>query len=114
MEQEYEKTEQEMYAELAPHWQKIQAVIPQDYIAPMFAREAYGYLVNGRADSMKEAINLFEEEQHRWRMEQGQQQMYEQYQTEIRSLQQVTKELEQRVSAAEVEAMNASAIARSH
>lgn len=103
-EQEYEQAEQEMLAELAPHWQMIQAVIPQDYIAPMFVRAAYGYLVNGRADSMKEAINLFEEEQHRWRMEQGQQQMYEQYQTEIRSLQEATKELELRVSAAEYDA----------
>lgn len=110
-EREYEQTEQEMLAELAPHWQRIQAVIPQDYIAPMFVRAAYGYLVNGRADSMKEAINLFEEEQHRWRMEQGQQQMYEQYQTEIRSLQEATKELELRVSAAEYEASIARASA---
>lgn len=103
-EQEYEQLEQEMLAELAPHWQKIQAVIPQDYIAPMFVRTAYGYLVNGRADTMKEAVNLFEEEQHRWRMEQGQQQMFEQYQTEIRSLREATKELEMRVSAAEYDA----------
>ena len=110
-EQEYENIEQEMLAELAPHWQRIQAVIPQDYIAPMFVRAAYGYLVNGRADSMKEAINLFEEEQHRWRMEQGQQQMYEQYQAEIRSLQEATRELELRVSAAEYDASAARASA---
>lgn len=110
-EQEYEQTEQEMLAELTPHWQKIQAVVPQDYIAPMFVRAAYGYLVNGRADSMKEAVNLFEEEQHRWRMEQGQRQMYEQYQTEIRSLREATEELERRVSAAEYEASVARASA---
>lgn len=110
-EQEYEQVEQEMLAELAPHWQKIQAVIPQDYIAPMFVRAAYGYLVNGRADTMKEAVNLFEEEQHRWRMEQGQQQMYEQYQTEIRSLGEATEELERRVSAAEYDASVARASA---
>lgn len=109
--QEYEQTEQEMLAELAPHWQKVQAVIPQDYIAPMFVRAAYGYLVNGRADSMKEAINLFEEEQHRWRMEQGQQQMFEKYQTEIRSLREATEELERRVSAAEYDASVARASA---
>lgn len=108
---EYEQTEQEMLTELAPHWQKIQEVVPQDYIAPMFVRAAYGYLVNGRADSMKEAVNLFEEEQHRWRMEQGQQQMYEEYQSEIRSLKNATKELEARVNAAEYDAMAARAAA---
>lgn len=110
-EQEYEQVEQEMLDELAPHWQKIQDVIPQDYRAPMFVRAAYGYLVNGRADSMKEIVNLFEEEQHRWRMEQGQQQMYEQYQAEIRSLQDATRELELRVSAAEYDASVARASA---
>lgn len=110
-EHEYEQVEQEMLDELAPHWQKIQEVIPQDYRAPMFVRAAYSYLVNGRADSMKEIVNLFEEEQHRWRMEQGQQQMYEQYQTEIRSLQDATRELELRVSAAEYDASVARASA---
>lgn len=104
VEQEYKAVEQEMLEKLAPHWQKIQSVIPQDYIAPIFVRTAYGYLVNGRADSMKEAVNLFEEEQHRWRMEQGQQQMYEQYQAEIRSLQETMEALEQRVGAAEYDA----------
>ncbi len=108
-EQEYEKVEQEMLAELKPCWQKILDIVPRDYIAPMFVKTVYGYLTNGRADSMKEAVNLFEEEQHRWRMEQGQQQMYEQYQTEIRSLQEVARELEQRVSAAEADAYAARA-----
>lgn len=101
---EYEKAEQEMIAELAPHWSKIQAVVPQDYISPLFVRTVYGYLVNGRADSMKEAINLFEVEQHRWRMEENQQQMYEQYQTEINNMKEVINCLESRVASAEYEA----------
>lgn len=109
--QEYEQAEQEMIAELSPHWQKVQELVPQDYLSPMFVRTVYGYLVNGRTDSMKEAVNLFEEEQHRWRMEQNQQQMYEQYQAEIRSLKEVTRELEQRVNAAEADAMAARAYA---
>lgn len=32
------------------------------------ANTLHDYLVNGRADSLKEAINLFEEEQHRMRV----------------------------------------------
>lgn len=32
------------------------------------ANTLHDYLVNGRADSLKAAINLFEEEQHRMRV----------------------------------------------
>lgn len=39
------------------------------------ANTLHDYLVNGRADSLKEAINLFEEEQHRMRMEENQNRM---------------------------------------
>lgn len=101
---EYAQAEQEMIAELTPHWDKIQAVIPQDYVSPLFVRTVYGYLVNERADSMKEAINLFELEQHQWRMEENQQQMYVQYQTEINNMKDIINGLETRMANAEYEA----------
>lgn len=108
---EYEKVEQEMFDELAPSWDKVQAIVPQDYISPLFVKTVYSYLVNGRADSMKEAINLFEEEQHRWRMEESQQYMYHQYQSEIQNLQEVAKDLELRLANAEHDAYVAKAYA---
>lgn len=111
VEQIYEQTDQEMIENFAPYWQKMQEVIPKDYMAPIFVKTVYTYLENGRADTMKEAINLFEEEQHRWRMEQNQQQMYEQYQAELQNLRETTKELEQRIGAAENDAYAARAYA---
>ena len=39
------------------------------------ANTLHDYLVNGKADSLREAINLFEEEQHRMRVEENQNRM---------------------------------------
>lgn len=53
---------------------------------------------------MKEAINLFEAEQHRNRLEQGMADMQAQYQQEIDNMQSKMAELENRVRWAEHEA----------
>jgi len=45
-------------------------LIPPDYRFPLALNEMYSYLLNGRAESWKEAINLFEETLHRWKLEQ--------------------------------------------
>lgn len=56
--------------------------------------DCYVYITSGRADSMKEAVNLFEDEQHRNRMEQGMADMQAQYQAEIESMSNKMEELE--------------------
>ncbi|GEM_PF-3933022 len=43
--------------------------IPEQYMDPIVLRKMSEYLYNRRADSIKEAINLFEEECHRMEME---------------------------------------------
>ena len=66
------------------------------------ANTLHDYLVNGRADSLKEAINLFEEEQHRMRVEENQNRM----ENKMRDMEQIQRDLESRVSIAETEINN--------
>lgn len=101
---ELEQAEQAMVDDIGPEWQKVLDIVPENYATPMCVNCIYKYLLNRRADSMKEAINLFEEEQHRWRVEENQQQMYEEYQREIQNMKDVQKQLEARVSDAEHQA----------
>lgn len=51
--------------------------IPEYYRYPIAITYFYQALINGRADSLKEAINLFEEQLHRWKIENYQQQLLE-------------------------------------
>lgn len=103
-EKKYEEAENAMVEEIAPHWEKVLSVVPQSYANPTCVGNIYGYLVNGRADSLKEALNLFEEEQHRWRVEENQRQMYEEYQQELQAMQSMQANLEQRLADAEWQA----------
>ena len=96
---------------LSPHWDRVKRIVPEAYASPIFVETAYNYLVNGRADSMKEAINLFEAEQHRNRMEQSMAEMQAQYQAEIESMSNKMTELENRVRWAEHEASVANDLA---
>lgn len=48
---------------------EIISIIPEKYRYPLAANFFTEVLENGRADSMKEAMNLFEEQLHRWKME---------------------------------------------
>lgn len=50
-------------------WQTL-SVLPRDYCYFFAANYIYNVLINRRADSLKEAINLYEEQLHRWKMEQ--------------------------------------------
>lgn len=101
LKQRRESLENEWVSILSPHWDKVRSIVPENYASPLFIQMAYGYLTNGRADSMKEAINLFEEEQHRNRMEQGIKDMQEQYQQEMENVHSKMAELENRVRWAE-------------
>ena len=100
-EKKYKEAEQDMLNEISPHWDKVLSVVPKDYATPTCINSIYNYLVNGRADSMKEALNLFEEEQHRWRLEANQQKMYEEYQQELQTMKDIQADMEARVSNAE-------------
>ena len=44
-------------------------LIPPNYRYPLALNEIYSYLVNFRAESWKEAVNLYEEQLHRWQLE---------------------------------------------
>lgn len=90
-----------MLKDIAPDWDKVLSVIPQDYATPTCIYSVYNYLVNGRADTLKEALNLFEEEQHRWRVEANQQKMYDEYQQELQTMKDVQASMEARVANAE-------------
>lgn len=108
-----EETEKAMIAELSPHWGKVLDIVPEDYATPLCVKRIYSYLTNGRADGLKEALNLFEEEQHRWRMEEGQRQMYEQYQYELQNIKEMQAEMNIRITNAEMAANSAFAVAAS-
>lgn len=97
----YEEAEENMLKDIAPDWDKVLSVIPQDYATPTCIYSVYNYLVNGRADTLKEALNLFEEEQHRWRVEANQQKMYDEYQQELQTMKDVQASMEARVANAE-------------
>lgn len=108
-----EETEKAMVSELSPHWGKVLSVVPEDYATPLCVKRIYSYLTNGRADDLKESLNLFEEEQHRWRMEEGQRQMYEQYQYELQNIKEMQAEMNMRITNAEMAANSALAVAAS-
>jgi hypothetical protein len=46
-------------------------LISPNYRYPLALNELYSYLLNGRAESWKEAVNLYEEQLHRWKLEQN-------------------------------------------
>ena len=84
----------EEYNELEKKWNAVQdkikayeeenretlSVLAEDYWDYNCANILKGYIVKGRADSLKEAYNLFEEEAYRERMEAKQQEMIEEQQ----------------------------------
>jgi len=51
---------------------QIKEVIPEDYASPSVIYKLHEYLRNQRADTLKEAINLYELEQHQQRVEETQ------------------------------------------
>lgn len=102
LEKELEKVNQELIEELGDRYVEAIKVIPSKYAYPECVYTLHDYLVNGRADSLKEAINLFEEEQHRMRMEENQNRM----ENKMCDMEQIQRDLESRVSMAETEINN--------
>jgi len=46
-------------------------LIPENYRYPLALDEIYSYLADHRAESWKEAVNLYEEQLHRWKLEEN-------------------------------------------
>lgn len=103
-EADYREEEAKLAETLSPYRNQILEVVPEKYAVPAVVECLYDYLINGRADSMKEAINLFEEEQHRRQMEQNQEDFMNACARELTVMQEAQAQLEQRVRNAEARA----------
>lgn len=77
-----EHYEQELQQLIEQHGEWILEVLPENYAYYYCAEKLYSYLKNGRADSLKEALNLYESELNQMQVQQLQQQV-EQLQTEV-------------------------------
>ena len=102
LEEEYEKIENEIAEEIGAEYWNATKIIPEKYLYADCVYALHDYLINGRADSLKEAINLYEEEQHRLRVE-GKQNMLEK---QIFEMAKTQANLESRVTMAEAEINN--------
>lgn len=73
---------------ISPYWESIQRNVPPNYQYSMAVNAFCSYFRNGRAYNMKEAVNLYEEEMHRNRMENMQAQVLQQqkYQTTLMAI----------------------------
>lgn len=97
---EYAEVENGFNREVKAHLPKIYAVIPQNYAYPLIIKKLYSYLVDYRADSLKEAINLYEHE----KQQKEQQKIFDAYDKQISDMQRTQSQLEQRVADAEAQA----------
>lgn len=102
LEKEFKEIDQQLIEELGDRYVEAIKIIPSDYAYPECVYALHSYLVNGRADSLKEAINLFEEEQHRMRVEENQSRMDD----KMREMEQIQESLDARVTMAETEINN--------
>ena len=98
--QEYADVNERLAKEVGANMYKIYAIFPKDYANPKDIKKIYSYLVNGRADNMKEAINLLEHENY----QEEQNRQIDALNDQIFAMQRTQRELEQRVADAEMEA----------
>lgn len=98
--QEYADVNERLAKEVGANMYKIYAIFPKDYANPKDIKKIYSYLVNRRADNMKEAINLLEHENY----QEEQNRQINALNDQIFDMQRTQRELEQRVADAEMEA----------
>lgn len=94
LQQELQKSQQDLNAALAVHEEgSITPTLPSKY----YSTQVVGFLLDSvqgfRADTLKEAINLYEEHEHRMRMEANQQYMIEQQEAQAAELQRLSGEV---------------------
>lgn len=80
------ETAQNIYDFIQPHYEWITGIVPEKYAYTYCVERLRDYLITGRADSMKEAFNLYENELHRMRMEQQMDAMMEEIQEQSRQI----------------------------
>ena len=79
-------TAQEIYDFLQPYYEWMTSIIPERYAYTYCVEKLREYLVLGRADNIKEAINLYETELHQMRMQQQMDAMMEEVQEQSRQI----------------------------
>ena len=79
-------TAQEIYDFLQPYYEWMTSIIPERYAYTYCVEKLREYLVLGRADNLKEAINLYETELHQMRMQQQMDAMMEEVQEQSRQI----------------------------
>lgn len=97
---EYAEVENGFNRDVRVHLAKVYAVVPQNYAYPLVIKKLYSYLTDCRADSLKEAINLYEHE----KQQKEQQKIFDAYDKQISDMQRNQSRLEQRVADAEAHA----------
>lgn len=100
---EYAEIENQFAKEVTANLPKIYDIIPKNYAYPYAIKQIYSYLANCRADSLKEAINLFEQEQQ----QKEQTAKMDALGNQLTQVQKTQSELEQRVAGAEFQASQA-------
>jgi len=98
LEKETERLEEERNQAIAPFLNRLYELVPTKYAVPWVIQMLYEYLENGRADDMKEAVNLFEEEIRREREEK---EFYARVQAELEQKEKELEELRDRLGVAE-------------
>lgn len=80
------ETAQVIYDFIEPHYDWITGILPERYAYTYCVEKLRDYLFLGRADNLKEAINLYENELHQMRMQQQMDAMMEEIQEQSRQI----------------------------
>lgn len=88
--EEYQRTYPIEYPGLV---RRIQEVIPEHYAQPYIIFKLYEYMKNQRADTLKDAINLYELEQHQQRVEETQRAIEEETLANRRQLEEINQRI---------------------
>ena len=70
--------------------ESVLSIIPDDYWYPLATNYLYKAIAYGRADSIKEALQLYDEQLHRWKMEEASSNIARQLEKQIRALQSIS------------------------
>ena len=69
------------------------SIIPEDYWYPLATNYMLEMVNAGRADTIKEALRLFDEQEHRWKVEESQEQMLEAQNMQIKEMKRIRKDI---------------------
>ena len=69
------------------------AFLPEDYRYPLAVSCFIKYALEGRAPTLQDALDRFDEQQHRWKMEEAQQQMLKMQQQQMNQLNAIRRDV---------------------